>query len=68
MNLSSAILHTVPEELSSGHELEEVRNPDGRLVCKYDPITEAVERKEKGWITRIIPVPNDIPRIIHIKA
>lgn len=33
--------------------MKEIRNPDNRLVYCVDEEAKAIERLEKGWITRI---------------
>lgn len=47
--------------------MTEVRNPDARLVFCYDEKTKAIERLEKGWITRIELNPDGTFKITHRK-
>jgi hypothetical protein len=48
--------------------MQEVRNPDKRLVCNIDEKTGAVEILEKGWITKIIRNADGTIKITHCKA
>ena len=46
----------------------DVRNSDGRLVCKVDERTGAVEIKTKNCKTIIKPKPDSRPEIINTRT
>ena len=47
--------------------MSEIRNPENRLVYCIDEKAQAVERLEKGWITRIEFKPDGTVEITHHK-
>jgi len=47
--------------------MREIRNPENRLMYCVDEKAKAVERLEKGWITRIEFKPDGTFEITHRK-
>ena len=47
--------------------MREVRNSDGRLVCRINETTGAVEISIKGCVTLIIRNPDGTVEIVHSK-
>ncbi len=45
--------------------MKEIRNPDGRLVCRINETTGSIEILEKNWITLIDPNKNSLISISH---
>jgi len=33
--------------------MKDIRNPDGRLICRIDDNSSTIEILEKGWVTLI---------------
>jgi len=47
--------------------MKEIRNPDNRLVYCIDEESKAIERLEKGWITRIEFKSDGTYEVMHYK-
>ena len=47
--------------------MKDIRNIDGKLVCRFDEDECAIEIVNKGCITIIRLNPDDMPEIIHEK-
>ena len=45
--------------------MKEVRNPENRLICRFNEVTGAIEILEKGWVTYIFLKPDMAIEIFH---
>jgi hypothetical protein len=50
-----------------GEKMRDVRNSDGRLVCRIDEATGTVEIRIKGCVTLIERGPDGKPVIVNLK-
>jgi hypothetical protein len=53
--------------MREANEMREVRNSDGRLVCKVDERTGAVEISIKGCVTLIERTEDGRIKVVHRK-
>lgn len=54
--------------MSGGEEMLEVRNAEGKLVCRIDPPNLTVEIVMRGYKTIIVFLPDDDPVVVNSKT